>query len=125
MYTLKKIKIPPETLKFLVTNKNISELTCKIYILLTNYQEVTMLNKKEKKYFTLQDIRDRLGYEKHFDIDEKIRDNLCVLKGYGLIDCEKTSLVDDSGVEIECFILNKVNSKISDFKTSEISFTEL
>lgn len=119
-------KIPQETLEFLVTNENISELTYKIYIVLTNYQEVAILNKKEKKYFTLQDIRDILDYEKHFDIDEKIRDSLCVLKGYGLIDCEKTVFNNNYGTKIDAFILNQANFYVNEsIKICKISDIEL
>ena len=44
---------------------------------------------------------DILDYEKHFDIDKKIRDSLCVLKGYGLIDCEKTVFNNNYGTKID------------------------
>lgn len=119
MYNIKRI--PQETIDSLLKDKNISELTYKIYISLFNYQEIVTLHKKEKKYFTLQDIKDMITYKNETNIDKKIIHSLCILKGYELIDYDRTILINDSGIEIECFILNKVNSDIFDFKTSEIS----
>lgn len=62
-----------------------------------------------------------ITYKNETNIDKKIIHSLCILKGYELIDYDRTILINDSGIEIECFILNKVNSDIFDFKTSEIS----
>lgn len=107
-------KIPQETLEFLITNENISELTYKIYIVLTNYQKATTLYKKEKKYFTLQDIRDILGYEKHFDIDKKIRDSLYTLKEYGLIDYNTCFYNNNDSERIKGYILSQVNFYVNE-----------
>ena len=125
MYNIKRI--PQKTIDFLLKDKNISELTYKIYISLFNYQEIATPHKKEKKYFTLQDIKDMINikYKDDSNINKKIMYSLCILKEYGLIDYNRTVFIDDSSAEVECFILNKVNPKISDFKTSEISFIEL
>ena len=107
MYNIKRI--PQKTIDFLLKDKNISELTYEIYISLFNYQEIATLHKKEKKYFTLQDIKDMINikYKDDSNINKKIMYSLCILKEYGLIDYNRTVFIDDSSAEVECFILNK------------------
>ena len=107
-------KIPQETLKFLAADENISELTYKIYIALTNYQEIAILNKKEKKYFAPQDIRKMLGYEQHIDINKKISRSLKILKAYGLIDYDTCFYNNIYGKRIKAYVLFQANFYVNE-----------
>lgn len=107
-------RIPQETLKFLAADENISELTYKIYIALTNYQEIAILNKKEKKYFAPQDIRKMLGYEQHIDINKKISRSLKILKAYGLIDYDNCFYNNKYGKRIKAYVLFQANFYVNE-----------
>ena len=102
-------KIPDSTLRVLACSRNISELTYKIYIILTNYQEVAIKNKKENKFFSVQDLLKVLNLKNHTDTKERIKESLAILKGIGLIEYNITNFNNNWDRDVKVYKLKRAN----------------
>lgn len=115
--------IPELTIKRLVNDYKISELTYKVYIVLLNYQEHSILNGKAEKPFTYEDLRELLGYKKENATNKRLEASLIMLEGLGLIVIGKDRGYNIRGATIPVFMLKQVNkythSKYADFSPAE------
>lgn len=106
-------KIPKETLVGLVEERQVKELTLKIYMTLINYQEDCNVNGMSYKRFTYKDLQDMLGYASETAFDRKAEYSINELESLGLLDYSLGKFKNTYGVEIPVYIVNSVNFYIN------------
>ena len=116
-------KIPKETLKELVEEQKVSELTLKIYITLINFQEDCNLNGYQYKRFTYKDIQDILGHKMETYFNRQVEHSINQLDSLGLLDYDLGTYINEYGSKIPVYVVNSVNFYIDyknkNYKTGE------